>query len=135
VRRPSAHLARSRCAARSAIAVVGPCGVRSGFRLLAADAVRGLVRSAVPVPGDDAAMDAFIDTTLLTYYHPVGTARMGTGPDCAVDPRLHVHGLNRLWVADASVMPRITRALPQATTIAIAERAAEMISLDLGAAA
>jgi len=110
-------------------------GVRSGFRLLQADAVSGLVRPAVPVPGDDPAMDAFIDSALLTYYHPVGTARMGTGRDSAVDPRLHVHGVDGLWVADASVMPHITRALPQATTIAIAERAAEFISLDLGAAA
>lgn len=79
-------------------------------------------------------MDAFIDSTLLTYYHPVGTARIGTGRDSAVDPRLHVHGVDGLWVADASVMPQITRALPQATTIAIAERAAELTSLDLGAA-
>lgn len=50
---------------------------------------------------------------------------MGTGPDSVVDPRLRVHGVDGLWVADASVMPQITRALPQATIIAVAERVAE----------
>lgn len=105
------------------------------FRLLEADAVRGLVTPAVPLPADDAGIDALIDSALSTFYHPVGTARMGVGADTVVDPQLRVHGLHGLWVADASVMPRITRALPQATTIAIAERAAELITLDVEAAA
>lgn len=110
-------------------------GVRMAFRLLEADAVRGLVSPAVPLPADDAGVDALIDSVLSTFYHPVGTARMGVGADTVVDPQLRVHGLHGLWVADASVMPRITRALPQATTIAIAERAAELITLDVDGAA
>ena len=110
-------------------------GVRAAFRLLAADSVRGLVTPAVPVPEDDAALDSFVDSVLGTFYHPVGTARMGTGADTVVDPRLRVHGVGGLWVADASVMPRITRALPHASTIAIAERAAQLIISELAGAA
>lgn len=104
-------------------------GVRLAFDALRTDALRPLVRAAVRnVPEQDDDLDAYIDATLGTYYHPVGTARMGTGPDSAVDPRLRVHGVDGLWVADASVMPQITRALPQATIIAVAERAAELIA-------
>lgn len=104
-------------------------GVRLAFDALRTDALRPLVRAAVPdVPEHDDDLDAYIDAALGTYYHPVGTARMGTGPDSAVDPRLRVHGIDGLWVADASVMPHITRALPQATIIAVAERAAELIA-------
>jgi choline dehydrogenase len=45
-----------------------------------------------------------------------------------VTPNLEVRGFSGLWVADASVMPRIVRGLTQAPTIAIAERAARFIA-------
>jgi choline dehydrogenase len=64
-------------------------------------------------------------------FHPVGTCRMGpgSGPDdgWVVDPTLAVHGVEGLRVADASVMPIITRGNTHAPTTAIAERAAELI--------
>jgi choline dehydrogenase len=41
-----------------------------------------------------------------------------------------VRGLEGLWVADASVMPIIPTANTQAPTVAIAERAAELIAAD-----
>ena len=108
-------------------------GVRAGFTTLKSRALRGLVETAIPEPADDTSLDQFIDASLLTYYHPVGTARIGSSTDSSVvDARLRVHGLDQLWVADASVMPRITRTLPHATVIAIAERAAEFISAELG---
>lgn len=103
-------------------------GVTTAFRLLSTDAVHELVEPVLDPPHDVEALDAFIDESLFTYYHPVGTARIGTGPDSAVDSQLKVHGVEALWVADASVMPHITRALPQATVIAVAERAAELIN-------
>lgn len=75
----------------------------------------------------DADLDAFMDRTLSTYYHPVGTCRIGTDDAAVVSPRLAVRGTAGLWVADASVMPTITRGLVQAPTIAIAERAADLV--------
>jgi choline dehydrogenase len=63
-----------------------------------------------------------------TYFHPVGTCRLGTGPDAVVDLRLRVHGVDGLRVADASVMPSLPAANTNATVLAIAERAAAIIT-------
>lgn len=62
-----------------------------------------------------------------SIYHPVGTCRMGTGPDDVVDSQLRVHGVQGLRVVDASVMPRITSGNTQAPTVMIAERAAAWV--------
>ncbi|HEY6519276.1 MAG TPA: GMC family oxidoreductase N-terminal domain-containing protein [Roseiarcus sp.] len=71
-----------------------------------------------------------------TIFHPVGTAKMGLAQDpfAVVDERLRVHGLMGLRVADASVMPRITSGNTGSPTMMIAEKAAEMILADAGAA-
>jgi len=53
---------------------------------------------------------------------------MGTGPAAVVDPRLRVRGIAGLRVADASVMPLIPNAHPNATVLAIAERAATLVA-------
>jgi len=64
-----------------------------------------------------------------TIFHPVGTARMGGAGDAGavVDARLRVVGIERLRVADASVMPRITSGNTNSPTMMIAEKAARMI--------
>jgi choline dehydrogenase len=62
-----------------------------------------------------------------TSFHPVGTCRIGADPFGVVDTDLRVHGVQGLRVVDASVMPDIVSANPNATVVAIAERGAERI--------
>jgi choline dehydrogenase len=65
---------------------------------------------------------------LQTVYNPAGTCRIGSSGDGVVSPRLKVHGLDRLWIADASVMPQLVRGHPNAAVAMIASRAAEFIA-------
>ena len=85
------------------------------------------------LPGPDVQTDdellAFAYQNGSTCFHLIGTARMGpaTDPTAVVDDRLHVHGLTGLRVADASIMPSMPSANTYATTLMIAEKAADMI--------
>jgi choline dehydrogenase len=67
-----------------------------------------------------------------TIFHPVGTCKMGLATDRAavVDARLRVHGLERLRVVDASIMPTITSGNTNSPTLMIAERGSDMIRDD-----
>lgn len=78
----------------------------------------------------DEALIAFARETGQTIYHPVGTCAMGDGPAAVVDPRLRVHGVSGLRVADAAVMPHLVSANTQAAVMMIAEKAADMILAD-----
>ena len=62
-----------------------------------------------------------------TLFHPVGTCAMGTGEQAVVDPELRVRGVEALRVADASVMPVVTRGNTNAPTIMIGEKAADLL--------
>ncbi len=103
-------------------------GVRMAAGLLGSNAMSKDVKVLLPPMAGDEHLDAYIDETLSSYYHYAGTARMGIDDAAVVTPSLQVRGAERLWVADASVMPRTPRGLTQAPTIAIAERAATFIS-------
>jgi choline dehydrogenase-like flavoprotein len=62
-----------------------------------------------------------------TVYHPCGTCRMGNDPEAVVDPQLRVHGVRRLRICDASIMPRLISGNTNAPVIMIADRCADFI--------
>jgi choline dehydrogenase len=62
-----------------------------------------------------------------TLYHPVATCAMGTIEGSVVGPDLRVHGVENLRVADASVMPAVPRGNPNAPTVMVGEKAADLI--------
>ena len=72
----------------------------------------------------------YIQESLFTLYHPVGTCAMGGSSRRAsvVDPELRVRGVRNLRVVDASVMPTVPRGNTNAPVIALAERAADLIA-------
>jgi choline dehydrogenase len=88
-------------------------------------------RQAEALPGPDVRdpgqLRDFLRRDTGIYFHPVGTCRLGSDAGAVVDTRLRVRGTERLRVVDASVMPSIVAANTNATVLAIAERAAEMI--------
>ena len=65
-----------------------------------------------------------------TIFHPVGSCKMGSDPMAVVNDRLAVHGIKRLRVIDASVMPTITSGNTNAPTVMIAEKGAKFIRED-----
>lgn len=105
-------------------------GLRWGRRLLQTQAFAPLVRSE-QLPGPDVQSEegirAYIREWCKTDHHPVGSCAMGEGDMAVVDNHLRVHGLDRLRVIDASVMPRLISGNTQATTMMIGERGAAMI--------
>ena len=51
---------------------------------------------------------------------------MGSDALAVVDPNLRVKGIENLWLADASIMPRITSGNTNAPTVMIAEKFSEL---------
>jgi choline dehydrogenase len=79
-------------------------------------------------PGEDSAdLTDWIRHAVVTLYHPTSTCAMGGTDESVCDPELRVRGVDGLRVVDASVMPAVPRGNTNAPTIAIAERAADLI--------
>jgi choline dehydrogenase-like flavoprotein len=74
-------------------------------------------------PGPDAGLETYVRTEVRGFFHPVGTCALGS----VVDGRARVLGVENLVVADASIMPTIPRSNTNLSTVAIAERVAELV--------
>lgn len=100
-----------------AVRLVADVCAQPAFRPYAAEPFTG--------PADESgdAMRAHVAQTTFPIYHPVGTCAIGS----VVDSELRVEGVDALRVIDASVMPTVPRGNTNAPTIAIAERAADLI--------
>jgi len=103
-------------------------------RRLAATAPLSDYVAAEMVPGPDcvgeANLLAFARKQGATIFHPTGTCRMGSDEDAVVDPRLRLRGIDRLWVADCSIMPRLVSGNTNIPAIMIGEKASDMILED-----
>jgi len=105
-------------------------GMRLARRVAAQAALRSYIMEEVsPGPGvmsDDALVEDLRNRG-VSNLHPVGTCRMGHGDDAVVDARLRVRGIERLRIADASIMPQVVGGNTNAPSIMIGEKAAAMI--------
>jgi choline dehydrogenase-like flavoprotein len=109
-------------------------GVRLMYRIVESAPLsrhRGKDRHPVDL-NDDAALEALIRARADTIYHPVGTARMGSDADAVCDPKLRVRGVEGLYIADASIMPKLVSGNTNAPSIMIGERCADFVKGDLG---
>jgi len=105
--------------------------VRHAQRLLSAPQFDAIAEEGHPSDHglSDSELEAQIWATVRTYHHPTGTCAMGPDPTHAVvDSAGHVHGVERLLVADASIMPEIPSANTNLPTIMIAERIAATLA-------
>jgi choline dehydrogenase len=104
-------------------------GGRKALEVLEADAFSDLrIRNHIPAQGSsDEDWLRHIQEVAECVYHPVGTCKMGIDEMAVVDPSLCVHGIEKLRIADASVMPQITSGNTNAATIMIGERASSFI--------
>jgi choline dehydrogenase len=75
----------------------------------------------------DAQLTEYIRESISTWFHPVGTCRMGVGDDSVVDPTLAVLETTGLHVADASIMPDIVSVNTNAASMMIGWRAADFL--------
>lgn len=104
-------------------------GIRLSHRIVDAPAMQQYGptdRHPVDLDDDDA-LDALIRERADTVYHPVGTCRMGADEDAVVDPTLKARGVDGLWIADASIMPKIVSGNTNAPSIMIGERCADFV--------
>lgn len=107
-------------------------GVRLVREILAQPSFRELCGDELS-PGagktDDAALDAWARDITETGYHAAGTCKMGPAddPEAVVGPDLRVHGIERLRVIDASVMPTIVSGNTNAPTVMIGEKGSDLV--------
>ena len=109
-------------------------GVRIALKISQQPALKPVITGEFIAPKPEASDEElwqFIEEQTMTIYHPTPSCAIGP----VVDPRLRVRGVDALRVVDASVMPPLVRGNPNAPTIMIAEKAADLIREDAAQAA
>ena len=91
-----------------------------------------IISDSAPLPvllSDPAALERHVRDNVQSAWHASCTCRMGDPEDAqtVVDPSGKVVGAENLFIADASVMPDVSRTNTNIPTIMIAERIAEMV--------
>ncbi|MGB3071283.1 MAG: GMC family oxidoreductase N-terminal domain-containing protein [Ottowia sp.] len=108
-------------------------GMRQLRRIMQAEPMAGrIVEELKPGPAaesDEQLLD-YLRRSGGTGWHQVGTCKMGRGSDAVVDARLRVHGVRRLRVIDASIMPTIVTGNTNAPCIMIGEKGSDMVRED-----
>ena len=112
-------------------------GLEMGIELLKSDAYKDICEKRIQptdeIIADEAAFNSWIRHNVGTARHVSGTCKMGpdSDPMAVVDQYCKVKGVERLWVVDASVMPRVPRSGgAHATVLMIGEKAADWIAAD-----
>lgn len=116
-------------------------GIKQGLNLLYTDRLKSIGAQLVTIPlpaclnyqfGSDDYWACVCMSYTATIFHPVGTCKMGPPKDrsAVVDPRLRVYGIRHLRVVDASIIPKIMRANPNAGVLMIAQKATKFIKDD-----
>ena len=77
-------------------------------------------------------LENFIREVATTYSHETCTAKMGRDSMSVVDGCLKVYGIERLRIADGSIMPRVPAGNTMAPCVVIGERAAEILKAEHG---
>jgi choline dehydrogenase len=91
------------------------------------DELRGIEMIPGPEVKSDSDIEKWVREAAETDYHPSCTCAMGQSEMSVVDDQMKVHGIEKLRVVDASVMPQIVSGNLNAPTQMIAARAADMI--------
>jgi choline dehydrogenase len=108
---------------KTAIACVDVCRALGNTRAFE----RLVARESMPGNLGAAEMEHFVRDSAVTYWHQTCTAKMGRDAMSVVDSKLKVYGIDRLRIADGSVMPRITTGNTMAPCVIIGEKAARAL--------
>jgi choline dehydrogenase len=87
-------------------------------------------REVMPGALKGSELEDFVRNAAITYHHQTCTAKMGCDSMSVVDSQLKVYGIEKLRIADGSIMPRVTTGNTMAPCVVIGERAAEVLRND-----
>ena len=108
-------------------------GIEMTRDIMTASFNRGLLADETrpgPTVTSREALTAYIERTVGIYYHPACSCRMGpdSDPDAVVDPNGKVHGLDDLYVCDASIFPTLMRANTNLPAAMLADHLADRLT-------